>query len=112
MIVDVADPMLPGMPTAPERTEGDKRTRDRARTARQRRDVSAGVHPLLGGPVYPDRGTCGTCVHRYVVTWHSRSYPKCELRGESHGAASDCRAWWPACTAHKPRDTVAATPTE
>lgn len=97
---------IPGLPAAPERPPADNRTRDRARTARQRRDVAAGRHPLTGGKTFPDRGTCGTCIHRIRVTWHVKRYPKCDAAGTpTHGAATDVRAWWPACSQHEPRPT-------
>lgn len=55
--------------------------------------------------------TCGTCRWRQVLRWHDRTYPKCvhpdsigadhyETDGPlrlSHSAATDVRAWWPAC---------------
>lgn len=41
--------------------------------------------------------TCGSCVHRVLTGHHNRTYPKCDLTAMSFSAASDCRAWWPAC---------------
>ncbi|UQS95164.1 hypothetical protein Pam4_21 [Pseudanabaena phage Pam4] len=91
---------------------------DRRRTARQRALVAAGVHPLTGGPIHAlasrhrdptaartDPFTCGSCVHRAVLSTGGGSYPKC-LVGDgariTHGAATDVRAWWPACPAYSP----------
>jgi hypothetical protein len=97
----------------------DKLSPDRARTARQRRAITAGRHPLEH--VFPTyrhpatRGvayerdddlarpyTCGSCRFRQVLGGGGRrSYPKC-VEGDTapratHGAASDVRRWWPAC---------------
>lgn len=87
---------------------------DRRRTLRQRRDVANGRHPLTGGKTYPELGTCGDCRFRALVDHHSRTYPKCWWRPNrddreydfpppfhSNGAASDVRAWWPACEHHE-----------
>jgi hypothetical protein len=78
---------------------------DRRRTERQRRDVEAGRHPLMGSPTRPELGTCGDCVHRVLVGYHSRTYPKCDAAAwpSSHSPTSDCRAWWPACDKFEPR---------
>jgi hypothetical protein len=58
--------------------------------------------------------TCGSCRFRQVLRWHDRTYPKCiqEVEGTNlltapsitHGAATDCRAWWPACRLYEPGD--------
>jgi hypothetical protein len=99
---------------------------DRRRTQRQRAAVDAGRHPLslvlAGIRVNPDPTlTCGNCHFR-----QPGRYPKClygyqqtelppgdyrrrhgathsviEPRA-THGAATDTRAWWPACTDHQP----------
>jgi hypothetical protein len=66
--------------------------------------------------------TCGRCVHRQLVHGGARDYPKCTVGRqvhrspagdppgsaegirtipgprETHGARTDVRAWWPACT--------------
>lgn len=66
-------------------------------TIRQHDDVERGVHPLMRGPLHADpEATCGSCVHR-IHRGHSSGYPKCDLTTMSHSAASDVRAWWPAC---------------
>lgn len=74
---------------------------DRRRTRRQRDAIAAGRHPLTGGPIN-HAGTCGTCQHR--MAGGQDRYPKCLLKGPddrylyvTSGAATDCRAWWPAC---------------
>lgn len=101
---------------------------DRRRTIRQAAMLAAGKHPLsaiLSRPLalHPDAAPaddreasglrCGDCRYRRVIGHHNRSYPKCLIgMGPSYysaprfsnGAASDCRAWWPAC-----RDWAPAT---
>jgi hypothetical protein len=49
-----------------------------------------------------------------VLRWHDRTYPKCIAAVEgtehltapsiTHGAATDVRAWWPACIDYQPGD--------
>jgi hypothetical protein len=80
-------------------------------TLRQKADVANGRHPLMGGPTRPELGTCGDCVHRVLIGSHSRGWPKCDWGGPSqrgldlmsHSAATDCRAWWPACSNFEPK---------
>lgn len=102
---------------------------DRRRTLRQRAALDAGWHPLslafghllLHADAAPvdDRQArgrrCGDCRYRMLGDWrHARSYPKC-WHGYQHadaahpsppprisnGAATDVRAWWPACQDHE-----------
>jgi hypothetical protein len=84
----------------------EKTSADRKRTLRQKADVAAGIHPLMGGPTYPDQGTCGTCTHRVLLGGHNRTWPKCDLLEVTHGAGTDCRAWWPACRRYEPGDGI------
>ncbi len=73
---------------------------DRKRTLRQHQMVEAGIHPLTRQRAVPEAGTCGDCRFRQVLSHHGGSFPKC-TRDEArltHSAATDCRAWWPACT--------------
>lgn len=66
-------------------------------TLRQRADVDRGVHPLTREPARPELGTCGDCALRRV-----EKYAKCwrdDGRLATHSAATDVRAWWPACPA-------------
>lgn len=92
----------------------EKLSDDRRRTVRQLEALRHGQHPIgLAAQVvlrlHPDAAPaddrdapghrCGTC--RFRALWGAHSFPKC-LRGEGkpfarHSAASDCRAWWPAC---------------
>lgn len=66
-------------------------------TKRQHDLVASGVHPLTKTAARPDLGTCGTCVHRVMQHGGASNYPKCDLSPMSRSAASDIRAWWPAC---------------
>jgi hypothetical protein len=101
----------------------------RRRTLRQADALRAGRHPLgltahaplrlhADAPPADDKKApgprCGTCSHRDLTTSNGTGpFPKC-LRGwpggsldqapyASHGAATDCRAWWPACTYWEPK---------
>ena len=108
---------------------------DRRRTLRQTEQIRAGIHPLTGRPLHEfgdrfARATdakdlafrCGSCIFRSVFKYHDRSYPKCTWTGSlgaddverwginvlpqvSHGAATDVRAWWPACRNYSAGDT-------
>lgn len=83
----------------------EKLSPDRRRTARQKADVDAGIHPLMGGKTRPDLGTCGGCKHRQLyLTNGNRSWPKCNRYGVTHGPGTDCRAWWPACSLYEPKE--------
>lgn len=71
---------------------------DARRTLRQHALVARGFHPLALSPTRPELGTCGGCAWRVLFG----AYPKCTLPGDrarrlTHGPATDCRAWWPAC---------------
>lgn len=44
----------------------------------------------------PDGAICGDCRHLYAKRY-SRTYHKCELRGDTNGPATDHRVRWPAC---------------
>lgn len=82
---------------------------DRRRTQRQHADVERGVHPLMRTPLHPDAPTdvkptdgrrpvtCGTCTHRSLEVPHFQGWPKCGVGPVSRSAATDVRAWWPAC---------------
>jgi hypothetical protein len=93
---------------------------DRRRTLRQAERIAAGVHPLTGGPLHElasrhrdstapksDPFTCGSCWFREVNRYHNKSFAKCwESDGKraTHSAATDVRAWWPACRNYSPSD--------
>ena len=73
-----------------------------------------------------DPFTCGSCYFRNSARYHNQSYSKCWLPGPdtgevrdyggvrvtvgyprvTHGAASDVRAWWPACPDYSPGDSL------
>lgn len=111
-----------------------KLTGDARRTQLQGQRLAAGIHPLqpVAGhrlKVHPDAPAtgdrhapgprCGTCWFRQTLGYHNRAYAKClfpeslgaeevEKHGYprvSHGAASDVRAFWPACTDYSPGDS-------
>jgi hypothetical protein len=94
---------------------------DRRRTQLQAERIAAGYHPLagrIGGylRLHPDAPRdhvapgprCGTCWYRAPVSAvHGREWAKCTARDgtrTSHSAATDIRAWWPACTDYSPGD--------
>jgi len=95
---------------------------DRRRTLRQKQAVDLGGHPLgividgirrhpeTLGQAYAANDpkarslTCGSCIHRVLMGYHTADYPKCNAGGIariSHGSGTDIRAWWPACTDHE-----------
>lgn len=100
--------------------EPEKLSAGRRRTLRQADMVQRGVHPLTRLPLHEQatevpKGTraapftCGSCVHRVIVSRGAKDYPKCDVDNgavASHSEATDVRAWWPACTRY-----VARTPT-
>lgn len=120
-------PLFPGYkpPAVEDLSAGQRLTR------RQQEQVTAGVHPLTGGPLHPlasrhrdrdapatDPFTCGSCWHRTLMGYHGKRYAKCVQGAESdtestmgrlprvtHGPASDVRAWWPACPEYVPGDS-------
>lgn len=90
---------VPDLPVPVELSPGQRRT------IRQRSDVEAGRHPLTGTPTFPELGTCGTCHFRSPNQGTSREYPKCHFGDGvriTRGAATDVRAWWPACGSYEP----------
>lgn len=93
-------------------------------TLRQQHYLDRGFHPL-GGRLHAEAAPhgdktmpgrrCGNCWYRErVETNGNRRWPKClaevppsffmvgrpYIDRLSRSAASDCRAWWPACTLH------------
>lgn len=88
-------------------------------TLRNIASLAAGRHPIAGRPLHSDaaphddRGAaglrCRDCVFRRPGPGrHSRDYPKCwyTVTGVplhvTNGPATDCRAWYPACTDFEP----------
>lgn len=83
-------------------------------TFRQSAAIANGQHPLSlrfghmplhdEADPHPDveGRKCGNCVFRRH--WGAHGYPKCMFGGGArltHGAATDCRAWWPGCRDHR-----------
>lgn len=93
---------------------------------RQAARIRAGMHPLsIGGSLirlHPDApreahkddgGTyprCGSCLYRRLIDHHNRTWSKCTFGTTltsvwpraTHSAATDVRAWWPACADYAP----------
>lgn len=76
-------------------------------------DLAKGVHPATRVALLDPVGehTCKDCAHHQAHDWfgsRKKIYHKCDIHrlGMSHGAASDIRLMWPACTAFvaKPAD--------
>lgn len=127
------EPLFPGY-APPAIQSAEDLSPDRRRTIRQQQDISNGKHPLTGGPLHPEASkqrtsrygkrdpfTCGSCYFREVHKYHDTGYPKCWFPNPaagadappariytrvSHGAASDVRAWWPACPDYSPGDRI------
>lgn len=113
-------PLFPGYePTDPEPADTNL-SAGRRRTLRQAETIAAGRHPQGTKILHADADrtrtrtsgssrktplTCGSCLFR--ATADGSWYPKCVhpvWGNTSHSEASDNRAWWPACTAYRPRD--------
>lgn len=118
----------------PARVDEPKLSAGQRLTLRQVEAISLGRHPLTGGGLHElasrhrdaaspksDPFTCGSCYFRMVVRYHGKSYPKCvfdprrggddtldEYARVSHGAATDVRAWWPACLNYSPSDRLSS----
>lgn len=100
--------VIPAVAAAP----AEKLSADRRRTIRQAATLAKGWHPLgdrLHSEAAPadDRGApgrrCATCQFRTLFG----KWPKCTVDGlrslrMTHGPATDCRAWWPACARYAP----------
>ncbi|MFB4312900.1 hypothetical protein [Actinomadura sp. 21ATH] len=114
-LFDLPDlPQLKHAPPPPEDLSPDRR-----RTIRQADTLAAGNHPIglilrrrvqLHEDAAPatDRKAeglrCGGCRFREIASRPIRSYGKCTRAGSSYSAASDNRAWWPACVHFEPKD--------
>lgn len=68
------------------------------RTVRQARRIEQGIHPMMNASLLGGPFTCGDCREAHREDYHTRGYWKCRLFGSTHGAGSDLRLWWPACT--------------
>ena len=94
------DALFEGYEADPDPLEG--LSADARRTLRYRQLIEQGIHPLTRQTTHPERGTCGDCRFRKTGV-----YPKCtrDPVRQTHSAATDCRAWWPACHQHEPKET-------
>lgn len=102
---------------------------DRRRTLRQAERIADGIHPMTGGPLHElasrhrdaeapksDPFTCGSCYFRDSLRYRGGSYAKCVLGATNdkpgpymtHSAATDVRAWWPACRDYSPSDRLSS----
>jgi len=110
-------------PPAPVRLTPGEKLRER-----QAGKLARGVHPLsmpTGNPIRLHPGAapaadrdaaglrCGSCRFRELLTdYHAtHCFPKCVRPGAAggqpratHSAASDVRAWWPACVDYEPKE--------
>lgn len=105
---------LPDGHTEPESPTSAGERRKRLIAAR----IARGEHPLGNLRILPGLHgrTCGDCEHRRGVGHHDKTYPKCcfpmtvgdktSYPRVSHSDATDCRAWWPACTDYQPREVT------
>lgn len=111
----MTQPLFEGYdPPPPPASSDPGPSADRRRTLRQAETIAAGRHPLTKGPLHeladldatsadgqslPYR--CGSCYFRQITDnpFVAGKYPKCFRHGApiSGGAATDVRAWWPAC---------------
>jgi hypothetical protein len=114
---------------APGLSPDQRRTlRQREDIAAGRHPLTRGpLHPFASPEIAsPDaeKGrpfTCGSCRFRELLRYHGKSWPKCvrdatyghhdgpsidltRVRNVSHGAATDVRAWWPACIGYEAGD--------
>lgn len=70
---------------------------DRRRTAKQKAQLEAGVHPATRRPLLGDReSTCGDCEHHTALKHHDKRDLH-YLGGWTRSASSDIRVSWPAC---------------
>lgn len=109
---------------------GEKLSAGRRLTLRQAAQLANGLHPIALRPLHPDAAPhddreaeglrCNSCAFRALIGHHNRTYPKCSypvaLKDDepvhsadwermyrvTHGGASDCRGWWPACADYQP----------
>jgi len=76
---------------------------DQRRTIRHHAAIADGRHPMMGGPVNLEH-TCGDCAHHFSHT-RNRTWHKCDLNA-THGAGTDIRVSWPACTKWAPTEGI------
>jgi hypothetical protein len=68
-------------------------------TIRNNEKIAKGIHPATSRPLVTDGRICNDCLNLHRYQYHNGTYIKCSRHrlGESHSAASDVRASWPAC---------------
>ncbi|TDD77714.1 hypothetical protein [Actinomadura rubrisoli] len=112
-------PALKHAPPPPENLSADQK-----RTRRQLAALVNGQHPLSLTlsrplPLHPDAAPpgdtkadglrCGNCRFRELLSYGPRNWPKCMFGDgvrRSHGAGTDVRKWWPACSDYQPKDVT------
>jgi hypothetical protein len=126
----VSEPTLFDMDPVAAAEPESKLSDGRRRTLRQFAELLTGTHPVTHLPLHPDAPPaddrkaagprCGGCA---FIVRNERDYLKCiqgrtgeigtpTFRGgpyETHGAASDLRAWFPACLRFEPREPAETT---
>jgi hypothetical protein len=122
--MDTALTLFDPEPYRAETVAGEAVSAGRRLTARQLATLGRGFHPIAKGlrlhadaaPAGDRRAPglrCGTCRFRVLQNRGNRSYPKCQWPDETTyrfadmprvtcGAATDCRAWYPACVDYQP----------
>lgn len=114
MPAELEDPPLFEGFDPPEPVVDPKLSAGQRLTLRQAALITVGIHPLTKRAIHPEASrhrdrnspkadpfTCGTCVFRQLELHHDYTYPKCLAdngRRIAASAASDVRAWWPACS--------------
>lgn len=138
MTYELGEELFPGFDfeacrvAPPPAGPGEDLSPGQRRRRRQEQALGKGNHPLglafrvalllhSDAPPVDDREApgprCGSCRFRELMHAGSRSQPKC-LRGwrpgkpppwATHGAATDVRAWWPACRHWEPEEASDTT---
>jgi hypothetical protein len=118
--------VAPPASSDPNLSPDQRRTlRQREDIAAGRHPLTGGpLHPFASPEIASptaERGrpfTCGSCRFRESIKYHNTSYPKClrdltygphsaadvkleDVAHVSHGASTDVRGWWPACTGYE-----------
>lgn len=90
----------PVPPPKPQRRQlADGLSADRRRTLERAELLDAGIHPATGRHLLiATSETCGGCDHCVLSHGGRRSYWKCDLKPLTHGAGTDIRKSWPACS--------------
>ncbi|GAA3223046.1 hypothetical protein [Actinocorallia longicatena] len=105
----MSEGLFPAPPSITPAPAEPKLSVDRRRTAKQQAALARGAHPTSlyfqrTVRLHPDAAPadsrtadglrCRTCARLSNNGW---GYLKCSNVGDSHSAATDMRAWWPAC---------------